>query len=311
VTASKNNQNRAPARSSRIGGRQPCRARHSRSLLLARGPVLVPKDPSRGQRPVPERPWETAMPDFLSKGSRRDGEDRALGVSHAIAAHLAGDCPRQRATTASTHYQQVTRAAGDAYQDPACRASLHVRLHPRIVRDLSPNGDERIPQTLAGHVLPNLAQIARVKPGGGAITLGRHPRDNGHKGRIMGAGQNLRVAQCPQAARGAAGPGDDAIYARHGVAPPSSLAGHGPPSARSGRPAVLALAAPPCNRPGDRPPPRCAQPDVQATGRRPKGAPDGEAPTEALWPLIAYPWRIDPNFTNVCRPGFPAHLHPN
>jgi hypothetical protein len=33
VTASKNSQNRAPARSSRIGGRQPCRARHSRSLL--------------------------------------------------------------------------------------------------------------------------------------------------------------------------------------------------------------------------------------------------------------------------------------
>src|SRR6266704_4115058 len=116
------------------------------------------------------------MPDFLSKGSRRNGEYRALGVSHAVAAHLAGDRPRQRATTAGTHYQQVTRAAGDADQDPACRASLHVRLHPRIVRDVSPDCDERIPETLAGHILPDLAQIARMKPGG-AITLGRHPRD--------------------------------------------------------------------------------------------------------------------------------------
>ena len=250
------------------------------------------------------------MPDFLSKGSRRNGEYRALGVSHAVAAHLAGDRPRQRATTAGTHYQQVTRAAGDAYEDPACRASLHVRLHPRIVRDVSPDCDERIPETLAGHILPDLAQIARMKPGG-AITLGRHPRDNGHKGRITGAGQNLRVAQCPQAARGAARPDDDAIYARHGVAPPSSLAGHGPPSARSGRPAVLALTAPPCNRPGGRPRPGRAQPVVQATGCRPNGAPDGEAPTEALWPLIAYPCRTNPNSTNVCRPGFPAHLLPN
>ena len=56
VTASINSQNRAPARSSRIAGQQPRRAWRPRSLLLAGGPVLVPKDPSRGQRPVPERP---------------------------------------------------------------------------------------------------------------------------------------------------------------------------------------------------------------------------------------------------------------
>ena len=35
----------------------------------------------------------------------------------------------------------------------------------------------------------------------------------------MGAGQNLRVAQGPQAARGATRPDDYAIYARHGVRP--------------------------------------------------------------------------------------------
>ena len=173
----------------------------ARSLLLVGWAVLVPEDPSRGQRPVPEHPCESAMSDFLSEYSRGNGEHRALGVSHAVAAHPTGDRPRQRATTACTHYQQVTRAAGSAYENPACRASLYARLHHRIVRDLSPHCDERIPETLAGHVLPDLAQIARRLQPRSAITLRRRPRNNGYKGRIMSASQNLRVAQCPQAAR--------------------------------------------------------------------------------------------------------------
>ena len=308
MTASTNSQNRAPAPSSI--GRPATLSRHSRSLPLAGGPVLVPKDPSRGQRPVPERPCQPGMPDFPGKGSRRNSEHRAPGVSHAVAAHPAGDRPRQRATTAGTHYQQVTRAAGDADQDPACRASLHVRLHPRIVRDLSPDCDERTPESLAGHVLPGLAQIARVQPGD-PITLGRRPRDNRHKDRIMAAGHNLRVTQCPQAARRAARPDNDAIYARHGAPPPPSPAGPGPPPAHPGRPAGIALTGPPRNRAGGRHRPGCAQPVMQAARRRPGGAPDGEAPTEAPWPLIAYPCRINPNSANVCRPGFPAHLLPN
>ena len=190
--------------------------------------VLIPKDPSRGQRPAPERPCDSAMSDFLSECTRRNGEHRALSMRHAIAAHPAGDRPRQRATTSSTHYQQVSRAAGDTYEDPARRASLYVRLHHRIVRDLSPDCDKRIPETLAGHVLPDLAQIARRSKPGGATTLRRLPRNNGYKGRLMGAGHNLRVTQRPQAARGATRPDDDAIYARHGVAPSSSPTGHIP-----------------------------------------------------------------------------------
>jgi hypothetical protein len=128
---------------------------------------------------VPERPCVWAVPGFLGKCRRGNSEHRALGVGHAVAADPAGDCPRQRATTACTHYQQVARAAGEAYQDPASRAPLHVGLHHRIIRDFSPHCDERIPETLAGHVLPDLAQVARVKPGACALTLGRHPRDHG------------------------------------------------------------------------------------------------------------------------------------
>jgi hypothetical protein len=250
------------------------------------------------------------MSGFPGKRSRWNGEHWALGVCHAVAADPAGDCPRQRAAAACTHDQQVTGVAGEVYQDPACRASLYVGLHHRIVRDFSPDGDERIPETLAGHVLPDLAQIARVRPGG-AITLGRHPRDNGDQGRIMGPGHNLRVAQCPQAARGATRPGDDAIYASHGLAPSPWLAGHTPLSARSAGPAVLAPTAPPSNSVGDGPPPGRAQPVTRrATGCMPRVTSDGEASTEARWPLITHPWRTNPNVMNVCRPGFPAHLHP-
>lgn len=283
--------------------------RNRRGLPLADGPVLVPKDPSRGQRPVPERPCESAMSDFLGERGRRNGENRALGVSRAVAAHPAGDHPRQRATTSGTHHQQVTRAAGNAYQDPACRASLYMRLHHRIVRDFSPDCGERIPETPAGHVLPELAQVARRLRPGGAITLRRLPCNDGYQDRIMGAGQNLRVAQRPQAAGGTTRPNDYAIYARHGVAPCSRLAGRIPLCIRSAKPAVLRPAALSCSSPAGRPTPGCAQPVThhRATGCMPSVTSDGEAPTEAFWPLISHPWRTIPNVMNVCRPGFPAH----
>jgi hypothetical protein len=261
---------------------------------------------------VPERPRVRAVPGFPSECRRGNGEHRALGVRHAVAAHLAAGRPGQRATTASTHDQQVIRMAGEAHQDPARRASLHMRLHYRIIRDLSPHCDKRIPKTLAGPIVPDLAQIARrIIPGGGVITLGRRPCDNGYQDRMMGASHNLCVAQCPQAARGATRPGDHATYASHGAAPSSPPSSHVPACAHFGGPAVLASTAAPCTRPRDRPASGWGQPiEHRATGCKPTGTPDADAATEALWPLIAYPRRTNPDLTNVCRPGFPAHLHP-
>ncbi len=128
------------------------------------------------------------MPDFAGECGRRNGEDRALGVGQAVAAHLAGDHPGQRATTAGTHDQQVTSAAGDRDQDPAGRATLYVRLHRGIVRDFPPNCDERIPEPLAGGISPYLPQIARRLRQVGAITAGRLPGKNGYQGGVMGAG---------------------------------------------------------------------------------------------------------------------------
>jgi hypothetical protein len=148
------------------------------------------------------------MPDFPGQFRRRNGHDRALGMSYAAAAHLAADHPGQSPATPSTHDQQVTRAAGKTDQDPASRAPLHVRLHQRIVRDLSPDRDERITEPPAGGLSPFLTQITgRLNPIG-AFTARRPPGDNGHQGRLMGAGQDLAVAQGPKAARRAARPDD-------------------------------------------------------------------------------------------------------
>lgn len=141
------------------------------------------------------------MPDVPGESGRRNGKHRALGMGQAVAAHLAGDHPGQRTTTTGTHDQQVTRAAGNTDQDPASRAPMYERPHQRIVRDLSPDCDERIPETLAGGVSPYLAQIARRLIAVDAITARRHPGKNWYQGGIIAAGQDLRAAQCPEAAR--------------------------------------------------------------------------------------------------------------
>lgn len=141
------------------------------------------------------------MPDFPGQVGRRNGHDRAPGMSHAVAAHLTAGHPAQRPAAASTYDQQVARAAGKTDQDPAGRASLDVRFYQRIVRDLSPDCDERITQPLAGGILPGLTQITgRLNPIG-AITARRRPGNNGYQGPFMGAGQSLGVAQCAKAAR--------------------------------------------------------------------------------------------------------------
>jgi hypothetical protein len=101
---------------------------------------------------------------------------------------------------ASAKDQQVIGTAGNADQDPACRTPLDLRLHHRIIGDDSPYCDERLPKTLARYVLPDLAQITS-RWADSTITLRRRPGDNRDQQRLKGTGQNLRVAQRPQAAR--------------------------------------------------------------------------------------------------------------
>jgi len=141
------------------------------------------------------------MPGLPGECIRRDDEHRALSVSQAIPARPTRAQPHQHAMTASAQDQQVTRTAGHADQHPARRAPLDLRLHHRIAGDFPPHRDERLPKTLPGHVTPDLTQIALGRMWDTAITPRRQPRDNGDQQRIVGAGLNLRIAQCPQAAR--------------------------------------------------------------------------------------------------------------
>jgi hypothetical protein len=122
-------------------------------------------------------------------------------MGQAVAAHLATDHPGQRTTTASTYDQQVTRAVGHADQDPASLPPVHKRVDRRIGGDFSPDCDERFPEPLTGVLLPDAAQVATGMPPFGQITARGQPGKNGYKGGIVGAGQLLRVTQCPEAAR--------------------------------------------------------------------------------------------------------------
>jgi hypothetical protein len=111
------------------------------------------------------------MPDLLSQCSRGNAEHRALSVCQAIAAHPAGNHPCQRPTTASAHDQQVTTAAGEAYQDPACRAALLITgsVATLITRRIARDGGAKLISwqfTAIGMVLVP-AQVA-------AATLGLH-----------------------------------------------------------------------------------------------------------------------------------------
>ncbi len=141
-------------------------------LILCGCPALVPKDPVRGEGPVPQRPPEGAMPDFPGERRRRNGDDWAPGVGQAVTAHLAGDQPGQRTAAARTHDQQVAGAAGQIDQDPASLAPLDDRLHRRVAGDLSPGRVERIPEPPACVVLPDAAQVAAgVTPLGESLPI--------------------------------------------------------------------------------------------------------------------------------------------
>ena len=61
------------------------------------------------------------MAEFAGQGRRRDGQDRALGVRHAVAAHLGEGQAGQRISAAGSHDQHIVRAAGQVHQHPPRR----------------------------------------------------------------------------------------------------------------------------------------------------------------------------------------------
>ena len=140
------------------------------------------------------------MPDFPGQCGRRNDEHGALGMRKAVTAHPAARHPAQRTTMASTHDQQVTRAAGHFDQHRSSLAALHKRHDRWIVKDFSPGCDQRALEPLAGVVSQYLPQVVR-RQDGVEITARLHQGKNRYQGGAIGTGQVLRVTQCPEAAR--------------------------------------------------------------------------------------------------------------
>jgi hypothetical protein len=86
-------------------------------------------------------------------------------------------------------------------QDPAAAPRCTSGWTRWVAGDFSPGCDQRIPEPLAGIFLPDATQVAAGLVPVGEITARRHPSKNGYQGGIVGAGQILRVTQCPEAAR--------------------------------------------------------------------------------------------------------------
>lgn len=100
------------------------------------------------------------MPEFSGERGRRDGQDGALGVGQAVAAHPGKDHPGQRAAATSAHHQYIPGTVSQVDQHPADRAPLQVGLHQRIAGNDTPHRDERVSELSTGEMLPLLAQFA-------------------------------------------------------------------------------------------------------------------------------------------------------
>ena len=99
------------------------------------------------------------MPEFAGERGRWDGQDRAPGVSQAVAADPGQHHPGERVAAASAYNQHVARLAGQVHQDPAWGSPFDVRLDQRIVGDLTPHCDECVAEPPAGQAAHFLAQV--------------------------------------------------------------------------------------------------------------------------------------------------------
>ena len=90
-----------------------------------------------------------------------------------------------------------------------------MRLHQRIVGNLAPHSDQRIPELLASELPARLSQFVRRTDPVGTITARQFPRDDRDQDRIVRVGKTLAVAQGLQAARRPARPDDQPAYAEH------------------------------------------------------------------------------------------------
>ena len=116
----------------------------------------------------------------------------------------------------ASEVRSASWATGEGVVDPGDR------LGPRLAGPIDgPAGDQRHTGRVVAAILELVQPAQQDLAAVGAVTAWRHPRENGHQGGIVGAGQVLRVTQCPETARRAARADDYPAYAGHGSAPSS------------------------------------------------------------------------------------------
>jgi hypothetical protein len=126
---------------------------------------------------------------FSREVRRRDQDHGAGSARGAVPADLAADPAQQRHGPASSaNDEDVAALVRNADQNPPGRPALHVRLHPRISRDLAPHRGERITQAQARHFPRVTQQVAGYLKMRRAVAAGRFPGENRYQIGVMGAG---------------------------------------------------------------------------------------------------------------------------
>jgi hypothetical protein len=185
-------------------------------LSTALRPAVAGQDLLRREGPVPQPPGDPATADLDGQIWRWHEHNRAACPRHAVADNAAAGRAPDRAPVSRADHQHITRATGDADQNPAGWPALDLRLHSRLWLRSAPHCRESLAHPLGRHVAPGLHE-----PGGGLnprrpVTTWWLPGKDRHKYSVVRESHVLRVSQRCQAARRAANTRNDPDYARHG-----------------------------------------------------------------------------------------------
>jgi hypothetical protein len=164
---------------------------------------------------VPQPPRDPATADLDSQVWGPHEHHRAACPRHAVADNTAARRAPKRAPVSRADHEHITRAIGEADQNPAGWPSLHLRLHSRPWLRSAPHRRKGPAHALARHVAPGVHEPGFALNPRRPVTAGRLPGKDRDKNSAMRQCEILRVTQRGQAPRRAANPGNHPAHARH------------------------------------------------------------------------------------------------
>jgi hypothetical protein len=208
--------------------------------------------------------------------------------------------PASRTISPATSSATSTACAARTSKNSACSRD-RVTSRPRASRSSS---------SAAGGFSPGLAQVARTLTPAGIIPAGRLPGEHGYQGRVMGTGQDLRVAQRPKAPRRAARPDNHTTYPGHRTdpsSPPAAGARRAMPDATTPARAAQAQRTPAADDAAEQRPLASAGTRTATGGAGIKTAARRIVPAGTAADSLCSSRSLQDGRMS-CRPGFPAHL---